>query len=155
MGYGMYPATLSPAHTVSYSPAAGCADSSAAGANQPIRPTYSRWRDTVSIDGIGYVRSDISGSNQRADEEQLRSLAKRRGYNLRKTIVFGSQTDDPERRLGVVLSRMQSVEVVLVPNVAHFDGGAVPDDITRCAKVVVATSQSALGQLISKVAAGQ
>lgn len=103
----------------------------------------------MSIDAIGYVRSDISGLNQRSDEEQLRGLAKSRGYNLRKTIVFGSRTDDPERRLAVVLSRMHTVEAVLVPSVAHFDGGAVPASISQRAKVVVATRQSVIVQLLS------
>ncbi|OXR39712.1 hypothetical protein B7C42_08214 [Nocardia cerradoensis] len=103
----------------------------------------------MSIDAIGYVRSDISGLNQRSDEEQLRHLAKSRGYNLRKTIVFGSHTVDPERRLRSVLNRMYTVEAVLVPSAAHFDGGAVPASISQRAKVVVATPKSVIGQLLS------
>ncbi|MEV5651001.1 hypothetical protein AB0L57_22345 [Nocardia sp. NPDC052254] len=106
----------------------------------------------MSIDAIGYVRSDISGINQHVDEEQLRNLAKSRGYNLRKTIVFGSRTDDPELRLGVVLGRMDTVEVVLVPSTAHFDDGVVPEAISRCATVVVATAQSGLERLFSTAA---
>ncbi len=109
----------------------------------------------MSIEAIGYIRSDISRGNQRSDEEQLRSLAKRSGYNLRKTIVFGSRTDDPEHRLAVVLSHLPTVEVVLVPSIAHFHGGTVPATIGVHAKVVAATTQSALEVLFSSVAAGR
>lgn len=109
----------------------------------------------MTVDAIGYVRSDISGVDQRADEERLRSLAKHNGYNLCKTIVFGSQTDDPERRLGVVLSRMHTVQAVLVPSVEHFDGGVAPAAIARRAKVIVATTQSVLRRLLSTAGASR
>ncbi|AHH18976.1 hypothetical protein NONO_c41920 [Nocardia nova SH22a] len=109
----------------------------------------------MSIEAIGYIRSDISGVNQRSDEEQLRNLAKRSGYNLRKTIVFGARTGDPEHRLAVVLNHLPTVEVVLVPSMAHFHGRAVPGAVTERAKVVAANEQSTLAMLLSTVAAGR
>ncbi|AHH16038.1 hypothetical protein NONO_c12310 [Nocardia nova SH22a] len=109
----------------------------------------------MSIEAIGYIRSDISRRNQRSDEEQLRNLAKRSGYDLRKTIVFGSRTDDPEHRLAVVLSHLPTVEVVLVPSMAHFHGGTVPTAVGAHAKVVAATTQSVLEVLFSTVVAGR
>ena len=94
----------------------------------------------MRIDAIGYIRSDVSGVHQQAHEERLRAHAKGNGYNLRKIIVFGPWTDDPERRLAMVLDRMDEVAAVLVPCVRHFAGDAVPFTIARRAEVVIVTA---------------
>ncbi|WP_040748552.1 hypothetical protein [Nocardia transvalensis] len=76
---------------------------------------------TAKSEAIGYVRQDVSGARQQWDEIQMRSLARRLGYNLRKTIVFGPNTHDPVGRLRDVVGRL-GVDAVIVPGVAHFDG---------------------------------
>lgn len=109
----------------------------------------------MSIDAIGYLRSDVSGAHQKADEEQLRAHAKCHGYNLRKTIVFGSHTDNPEHRLGVVLDRMDGVQAVIVPNVQHFDGDQVPDAISDRVDVVLVAPPTKLARLAKLARVGR
>lgn len=109
----------------------------------------------MSIDAIGYMRSDVSGIHQKADEERLRSHAKGNGYNLKKTVVFGSQTDRPEYRLRVVLDHMDEVEAVIVPTMQHFDGATVPDSIADRAAVVVVTPPTVLSRLTQLAQAGR
>lgn len=109
----------------------------------------------MSIDAIGYARSDVSGTRQKADEERLRAHAKCHGYNLKKTIVFGSHTDDPEHRLGVVLDRMDGVEAVIVPTVQHFDGDQVPDAISARVDVVVVAPPTKLARLAQLARVGR
>lgn len=105
----------------------------------------------MSIDAIGYVRSDVSGIHQKADEARLRDHAKGHGYNLRKVIVFGSQTDDPARRLGNVLDRMADVKAIIVPTVQHF-GAEVPTTIAERVDVVVVAPPSTLARLTAAAA---
>lgn len=80
----------------------------------------------MTIDAIGYVRSDISGIRRSWDEQQIRSLAKRLGYNLRKTIVFSAHTDRPDCRLEIVVDRLDGIEAVITPSAHHFADGMVP-----------------------------
>ncbi|MFC9963971.1 hypothetical protein ACFVH4_06965 [Nocardia ignorata] len=84
---------------------------------------------------LGYLRRDISGERQRWHETQMRSLAKRLGYNLRKTVVFGPSTDDPEYRLRVVAANL-GVVAVFVPGVDHFGGQNVPAQLVAVASVI-------------------
>ena len=89
----------------------------------------------MSIEAIGYLRRDVSGVRQPWDETQIRSLAKRLGYNLRKTITFTCSVDDPEGRLRNIAERL-GVDAVLVPGVAHFEGNAVPPGLVRVVDVI-------------------
>ncbi|PPJ31860.1 hypothetical protein C5E45_32745 [Nocardia nova] len=109
----------------------------------------------MSIDAIGYVRSDVSGAHQKADEERVRAHAKHHGYNLRKTIVFGQQTDRPEYRLGVILDRMSDVEAVIVPNVQHFADDQIPAEIAARADVVIVAPPSKLARLTQLARVGR
>lgn len=86
-------------------------------------------------DALGYLRKDISGVRQQWDEQQIRSLAKRYGYNLRKTITFGPDTDRPEFRLCNVVAGLE-VDAVLVPSAAHFDDGEVPAELVKLTDVI-------------------
>lgn len=108
----------------------------------------------MSVDAIGYLRSDISGANQALDEAQVREYARCHGYNLRKTIVFGTHTDDPERRLGVVQDRMDGICAVIVPSVRHF-GVEIPAHIRDRADVLAVSEPTGLTALIDRAAAGQ
>lgn len=89
----------------------------------------------MTIDAIGYLRRDISGVRQPWDEIQVRSLAKRLGYNLRKIITFTSGVDDVERRLRNIVERL-GVDAVVVPGIAHFEGGVIPPGLVRVADVI-------------------
>ncbi|MBF6085305.1 hypothetical protein IU485_28450 [Nocardia cyriacigeorgica] len=70
---------------------------------------------------LGYIRTDISGVRQRWEETQMRSLAKRLGYNLTKTVALSKATDDP---VGLLLGQIarSKAEAVFVPALAHLAG---------------------------------
>ncbi len=84
---------------------------------------------------IGYLRSDVSGARQSWDEGQIRSLATRLGYDLRKTVVFSANTDRPENRLRLIVDRLD-VAAVVVPSIEHFEGRRIPDGLSAVADVV-------------------
>ncbi|MEC3952522.1 hypothetical protein VMT65_05715 [Nocardia sp. CDC153] len=89
----------------------------------------------MRIDAIGYIRTDVAGLQQPWNESEIRSLAKRLGYNLRKTVTFSAQTDKPVYRLKVILERLGTVEAVFTPSVAHFDG-EIPAELVQVADVI-------------------
>lgn len=89
----------------------------------------------MSIDAIGYLRRDVSGARQPWDEIQIRSLAKRLGYNLRKIITFSNAVDDVGLRLRNI-AEAHRVDAVVVPSTAHFDGAVVPSTLVRVADVI-------------------
>ena len=89
---------------------------------------------------IGYLRRDVSGISQEWDEIQVRSIAKRLGYDLAKTVVFGCETDHPGRRLLNVV-RTIDADVVIVPSAEHF-GGAIPDLLVQACDVVTVSPEN-------------
>ncbi|MBF6446059.1 MULTISPECIES: hypothetical protein [Nocardia] len=89
----------------------------------------------MRIDAIGYLRRDVSGVRQPWDEIQIRSLAKRLGYNLRKIITFTTEVDDVGVRVRNIAERL-GVEAVFVPSVDHFEGGVVPAKLVEVADVI-------------------
>ena len=96
---------------------------------------------------IGYLRRDVS-VNQTWDETQIRSLAARLGYNLTKTVVFSEQTDRPVLRLCTVVARL-AVDAVFTPNVAHFDGAAIPADLTKVVDVVTVNDKALYARAVA------
>ncbi|WP_405165203.1 hypothetical protein OG203_08880 [Nocardia sp. NBC_01499] len=82
---------------------------------------------------IGYLRRDVSGISQPWHETQIRSLAKRLGYELAKTVVFGPDIDDPVDRLLKVVRTVEAEAVV--PSAEHF-GSEVPDRVVRACDVI-------------------
>ncbi|MFF3574636.1 hypothetical protein [Nocardia jiangxiensis] len=68
---------------------------------------------------IGYLRRDVSGTRQPWDEEQIRSLARRFGYDLSRIVAFSNQTDEPHQRLCNVVGRIGAT-AVFVPSLDHF-----------------------------------
>lgn len=84
---------------------------------------------------IGYVRADVSRIQQRWDEERIRRLAKRLGYNLIKTVVADGRTN--ARPLDGLISTVHrtGAEAVVVPSEAHFDD-AIPAEVVRIADVI-------------------
>jgi hypothetical protein len=81
------------------------------------------------------LRRDVSGVRQPWDEEQIRSLAKRFGYDLEKTVTFSNRTDRPEHRLCTVVARIGAA-AVFVPSVEHFRPGEVPRALRDLADIV-------------------
>ncbi|QLY29931.1 hypothetical protein [Nocardia huaxiensis] len=94
---------------------------------------------------VGFLRSDVSGLRQSQDEMGIRRAAKRTGYELRKTIVFGERTEDRVRRLRVAIDRL-GVEAVIVPSAEHFDGGAIPAELLEVAAVITASPEQVWGR---------
>ncbi|MFD8101948.1 hypothetical protein ACFV24_20615 [Nocardia fluminea] len=91
-------------------------------------------------DAIGYVRKDVSGCRQQWDETELRTLAKKLGFNLRKTVAFSARTDDPVNRLCITVGRL-GVDAVIVPSAEHF-GGTVPADLVAMVDVITVSPRA-------------
>ncbi|WP_067685817.1 hypothetical protein [Nocardia jejuensis] len=89
---------------------------------------------------IGFLRHDVSGTRQRADQLQIQELARKLGYDLRKTLVFGPDTDRPLTRVRTAVSRLDA-DAVITPNLEHFDG-RVPDDVVRVADLITVTPEN-------------
>lgn len=87
---------------------------------------------------IGYLRTDISGIYQQRDEEQIRRLARNRGYRLRKTVAFSRHTHAPIARLLNVVRSGDDIEAVITPSAQHF-GGTIPDDLATTVSVLIVT----------------
>lgn len=68
---------------------------------------------------IAYLRTDISGNRQTWHEIQMRSLAKRLGYNLRLTVALSSMTDDPINEM-LHAAEHKRAEAIFVPSAAHL-----------------------------------
>ncbi|MBF6131144.1 hypothetical protein [Nocardia brasiliensis] len=84
---------------------------------------------------IGFIRKDVAGVAQSWNESQIRILAKRSGYNLAKTVVFGAKTEHPIAVL-IEAGRRVKAHAVIVPSTAHFDSEVIPDELTRVMDVI-------------------
>ncbi|WP_405166297.1 hypothetical protein OG203_15135 [Nocardia sp. NBC_01499] len=89
---------------------------------------------------IGYLRKDIAGIAQGWNETQIRNLAKRLGYNLTKTVVFGASTEHPLTDL-IAAARRARADAVIVPNATHFDDNEIPCELTRVVDVVTVSPE--------------
>ncbi|MEV6555013.1 hypothetical protein AB0M22_04795 [Nocardia sp. NPDC051756] len=78
---------------------------------------------------IGYLRRDVSGVSQVWDETQIRSVAKRLGYELTKIVVFGAQTEQPVQQLLNAIERVDA-DAVVMPNLTHL-----ADELDRVVRV--------------------
>lgn len=88
---------------------------------------------------IGYLRRDISGAQQLWDETQIRSVARRLGYELAKTVVFDARTEQRASRLQVVLEGA-AAEAVITPGLAHLDGD--PEQLVRLCDVITVSPEN-------------
>ncbi|WP_246023258.1 hypothetical protein [Nocardia yunnanensis] len=82
----------------------------------------------------------MSGAQQRWDQAQIQHLARRLGYDLCKTLVFGPETDRPIIRVRTALSRLQA-DAVIVPSLAHF-GGQLPADLAEVADIITVSPEN-------------
>ncbi|WP_433655308.1 hypothetical protein ACQPW1_31005 [Nocardia sp. CA-128927] len=82
---------------------------------------------------LGYLRRDISGPQQAWDETQIRSLAKRLGYDLVKTILFDADTDNRIDQLETAV-QINKAEAVITPTLDHLDG--TPDPLVKSCDVI-------------------
>lgn len=95
---------------------------------------------------VGYVRSDISGARRQWDEVQIRSLAVKLGYDLRRIAVFGPDTDRPMHRLRVLASRLRA-EAILTPSLEHL-GGSIPEAVLAVADVITVNPEETYARWI-------
>ncbi len=89
---------------------------------------------------IGYLRRDIVGVAQGWNETQIRSVARRLGYNLAKTVVFSAKTTNPIPEL-IAVARRGKADAVIVPSATHFDGDAIPDELTQVVDVITVSPE--------------
>lgn len=88
---------------------------------------------------IGYLRSDVSGQRLEWDQIQIRSVARRLGYTLSKTLVLNPYTENPVQKvIDAVASR--GAEAVITPGVEHF-GGMVPTELVAVADVITTSPE--------------
>ncbi|MET9487924.1 hypothetical protein [Nocardia sp. NPDC006630] len=91
-----------------------------------------RFRPTA----VGYLRSDVSGIRQAWDEEQIRSRARRLGYDFAKLVVAdGRSGRHLTAALKSAITRLDA-EAVIVPDATHFEGHVIPDDLVKAADVI-------------------
>ncbi|MFE3190898.1 hypothetical protein ACFXHA_17940 [Nocardia sp. NPDC059240] len=91
---------------------------------------------------VGYVRSDISGAGQAWDEEQIRSLARRLGYDFAKMVVVdGRSGKSPLAVLKATVTRL-AAEAVVVPTADHFDSEAALTDLVKAADVITVNPEN-------------
>lgn len=88
----------------------------------------------MTATAIGFLRTDISGTRQPADESRLRATAEKLGYDLRKVVALSPYIDQPLYRLRVTLSRLGS-STLITPSLHHFDG-EIPSEISEVADVI-------------------
>lgn len=90
---------------------------------------------------IGYLRRDISGARRSWDEIQIRTVARRLGYELAKTVVFSEMTADPIKQV-TTAARAAGAEAVVVPSAEHL-GGEIPAALLDAAQVITVTPEEA------------
>ncbi|WP_067692492.1 hypothetical protein [Nocardia jejuensis] len=84
---------------------------------------------------LGYLRRDLSGARQQWDESQIRSLAARFGYDLCKTLTFGSSDDASDKQLRIAVNRTRAA-AVFVPSATHFGPAGIPATLIELVDVV-------------------
>lgn len=90
---------------------------------------------------IGYLRRDVSGHAQVWHETQIRSLAARYGYDIRKVVALTGETRRPiEQVIDVV--RGAAIEAVFVPSADHFADGEIPEELIRAADVITVADEA-------------
>lgn len=83
---------------------------------------------------IGFLRSDVSGAQRQWDVVRIRCVARRLGYILSRTVMFGAYTDGPVRRV-IEIARAHQADAVIVPGLAHL-GGRVPPELVAVADLI-------------------
>lgn len=89
---------------------------------------------------IGYLRKDIAGVAQGWNETQIRSTAKRLGYNLAKTVAFGASTEHPIQEL-IAAARRAKADAAIVPSATHFEDNDIPAELTQVVDVVTVSPE--------------
>ncbi|MGW5575485.1 hypothetical protein ACWEVD_30170 [Nocardia thailandica] len=82
---------------------------------------------------IGYLRTDLAGTDRIRWEPRIRAAAKAIGYDLLGTLIF--PTAPPLERLRVLATEL-GVDAVLCPSFAHLDD-RVPADLLTVTDLIV------------------
>ncbi|WP_067563656.1 hypothetical protein [Nocardia acidivorans] len=89
---------------------------------------------------IGFLRHDVSGTHQRWDQAQMRQLARRLGYDLCRTLVYGPETSEILEEVRDAISQNEA-DAVITPSLEHFDG-EIPDPLVQVADVITVTPEN-------------
>ncbi|GAB2505148.1 hypothetical protein [Nocardia heshunensis] len=91
-----------------------------------------RYRPTA----LGYLRADVSGIGQLWDESRIRQTAALLGFDLAGIVVYDPLSGRPPlARLKAQATRLDA-EAVIVPELAHFEGGQLPGSILQRLEVI-------------------
>lgn len=85
---------------------------------------------------VGYLRTDVSGVQQRWDEEQMRALARKHGYDFSGITVYDPATGQPPLSLLRRRRTQLDAEAVYVPSADHFEDGIIPEDLVQACDVI-------------------
>ncbi|NEW40760.1 hypothetical protein GV794_01810 [Nocardia cyriacigeorgica] len=88
---------------------------------------------------VGFLRTDLSGPRQAWDETTMRSMAKRHGYDLAKTLAL-PEAADTITPLSTAIQRTKAV-ALFVPSLEHL-GGTIPRPLTRVEVIDVDTGRT-------------
>ncbi|AYF78686.1 hypothetical protein D7D52_03720 [Nocardia yunnanensis] len=90
---------------------------------------------------LGYLRTDVSGLAQLWDEQQIRKLAERFGYDLSEIVVFDPHSNRPPlARLKAQATRL-AAEAVIVPTPDHFPNAEIPAPLVQRMDVITVTPE--------------
>ncbi|MGV9410494.1 hypothetical protein ACWDOP_11315 [Nocardia sp. NPDC003693] len=91
-----------------------------------------RYRPTC----LGYLRTDVSGAARLRDEDRIRNLAARLGYDFAGAVVFDPSSGRPPLAGLKAQATRLDAEAVIVPGPEHFEGGRVPEGLVRRLDVI-------------------
>lgn len=96
-----------------------------------------RWKPTC----IGYLRSDVSGIALLWDQSRIREFAEARGFDFADMVIYDPQSGRPPlARLKAQATRL-AAEAVIVPGLAHFEGGEIPGSLVRRLDVIAVSGE--------------
>lgn len=85
---------------------------------------------------LGYLRTDISGVGQLWEENQIRRLAERLGYDFSGMVIYDPNSGRPPlARLKAQATRLDA-EAVIVPSPGHFEDRQIPGSLLQHLDVI-------------------
>ncbi|WP_067530988.1 hypothetical protein [Nocardia crassostreae] len=94
---------------------------------------------------LGYLRTDVSGIGQLWDEERIRRIAERSGYDFCGMVVYDPRTGKPPLAWLRALANRLDVTAVIAPGPDHFVGGRIPDALMARVEVITVGSHYLAG----------